>query len=631
MQRYGLALLAPVAFLLVASPARTHAQDGTPRAEMRAPPGTGLIAGQVIDGITSKPIPDAMVDLLPLVAPTSPTSTNGTPRLRVITDPTGRFYFADLPSGRYNLRANKAGYLVSNGSRRRPIGFTNSYPSTIDLGDAEKVLDWTLPLWKFGVIAGTVLDEAGDPAVGVEVRPLRRTFVSGRPRFTLVSSSIVATDDRGMFRIASLPPGDYAIYIPTTMTSFPASMMEDPAGGFLGGNQELMSTIREISILGSPTNQKIGDAVLLTLNRAPRPPAPANGRVATYSMTFHPAAPGAPPSEFLPVRAGEEQIVSLQLRLSPAVTVAGTLSGPAGPLPRTAVRLVSAALAGSAADADLETATGVTDDRGRFTLLGVPTGQYVLRVLTPPRAGNAPTPPSSSDHPVLWASETLTVGDTDITDLAIAARPALTVTGRLQVRRGANQPDARALAGLYVNFDARSGGSSGAIQTDQNGAFAAGVPGGRYSVRVETPEGWRLVAAEVDGRDASDQPIEISKDATLVFTLTDQRTQLSGTVRDARGQPDAFGLVGVFPARRDWWIADYPLTSWRMRATQLSARGDYLFADLPSGEYFVVSIPETIGEQWLNPANLETLSRTAVRVTIADGDARVQDLRAAVR
>jgi hypothetical protein len=67
--RHALALLAAVATLFVASLARPHAQDQ--RAEAPAPPGTGLIVGQVIDGITSRPIADAIVDLLPQVAPTS--------------------------------------------------------------------------------------------------------------------------------------------------------------------------------------------------------------------------------------------------------------------------------------------------------------------------------------------------------------------------------------------------------------------------------------------------------------------------------------------------------------------------------------------------------------------------------
>ena len=43
----------------------------------------------------------------------------------------------------------------------------------------------------------------------------------------------------------------------------------------------------------------------------------------------------------------------------------------------------------------------------------------------------------------------------------------------------------------------------------------------------------------------------------------------------------------------------------------------------------VASIQHALSERWADPAQLDVLSRTAVRVTVADGDNRTQDLRKA--
>src|SRR5436190_2182032 len=119
------------------------------------PPGAGLIVGQVVDGTTGRPIPEAVLDLAPFIPAgvTPPIVT--IPRVRVISDSSGRFYFADIPAGRYSVRATKAGYLDSRGSTRRPVGFGGGMPITIEIAENQKLLDWRIPLWKYGVISGT--------------------------------------------------------------------------------------------------------------------------------------------------------------------------------------------------------------------------------------------------------------------------------------------------------------------------------------------------------------------------------------------------------------------------------------------------------------------------------------------
>src|SRR6185295_7450139 len=104
---------------------------------------------------------------------------------------------------------------------------------------------------------GTVVDEIGEPAIGVEVRALRRVFASGRARYQ-ASGATGTTDDRGTFRMPSLQPGDYIVVVPSTSASIPAAYF---AQG-LPNSSEFSGVIRELSPLGSRRNQQIGDSVL---------------------------------------------------------------------------------------------------------------------------------------------------------------------------------------------------------------------------------------------------------------------------------------------------------------------------------------------------------------------------------
>src|SRR5262245_2821128 len=78
------------------------------------PMGTGLIFGQAVDAGSSRPVGGALVTL----------SLSGTTPLRALADGQGRFAFRDLPKGRYNLSATKAGYVDGAYGRMRPAGPT---------------------------------------------------------------------------------------------------------------------------------------------------------------------------------------------------------------------------------------------------------------------------------------------------------------------------------------------------------------------------------------------------------------------------------------------------------------------------------------------------------------------------
>ena len=76
----------------------------------------------------------------------------------------------------------------------------------------------------------------------------------------------------------------------------------------------------------------------------------------------------------------------------------------------------------------------MSDAAGRFTLLGVPPGEYVLR-----HANRFLSRAIQQGPPAYWVSQPVTVGADDIADLIVALRPALRVEGRVEFRGGSSR------------------------------------------------------------------------------------------------------------------------------------------------------------------------------------------------
>jgi len=230
--------------------AQVIATNGAPQG-----PRTGVVVGQVIDGISGEPIPEATVTLsMPAFLATLPT----TPRGRVIADADGRFFFTDLPAGEYYLGAIRDGYVTGQYGQRRATARGELLP----LKEGERRIDVVLRVWKYAVIGGTVLDEAGEPVVGVAVRALVRDVVAGHVKFGTESYNVPSTltDDRGVFRLSRVLPGTYAVVAPSMHTTVPLSVMNSWDANTL--RLELWRAgVYEVSPLGQPRTQQAGDGL----------------------------------------------------------------------------------------------------------------------------------------------------------------------------------------------------------------------------------------------------------------------------------------------------------------------------------------------------------------------------------
>ena len=84
-------------------------------------------------------------------------------------------------------------------------------------------------------IGGTVVDETGEPLVGLGVIALRRTMANGMARLT--SAMTANTDDRGAYRMPTLGPGDYLVAVTASLTTIPTSTADAYAQAMSSGRK----------------------------------------------------------------------------------------------------------------------------------------------------------------------------------------------------------------------------------------------------------------------------------------------------------------------------------------------------------------------------------------------------------
>lgn len=678
MSRRMSACTAALLGLIAADPAAQQPQQ-------QPPPATAFILGRIVDAATGAPLTAATVTIGPartvpggaLAAPPPVRMDAITGPTRVMTDDQGRFVFYGLPGGAFSITASKPGYMNGAYGRRMPVTPSPGAapPAPLVLAVGEQRSDVTVSLWKYGVIGGRVVDEHDEPMIGVQVRVLRRAFVAGRIRLSQ-TGNMPTTDDRGIYRIVTLEPGEYVAAVVWTQTTMPASVFDTYAAASRNG--ESLAFTRTLDASGGSVMRdgvRIGDLLLGQGSTAPgtglrtRLPAvapPAGGRLLVYPTVYHPGVATPFDASVLSVRAGEERLnVDFQLRPVPAIRVSGSLTGPDGPMSHTALELVGAGNDLLARDASFESATTVTDVSGAFTFLGVTSGEYTLRVQRVPERPQLPAPSSAMttviqtgtstissgggatvtrvperipDGPTLWASIPLAVGNSDITGVAVALRTGIRIGGRAQFDGVAKPPPPDRLETMTVTFEASDGRSTGtfAVTQARTARFDAEgqlhsyqLPPGSYILRGLTPPvGWTFASAMLDGRDISVEPLEITDGNVndVVIRFTDRPSQLSGTVSTEPGANDTELMVVVFPIDARGWT-NYGLTPRRLQSSNQDAGAPFTFTGLPDSEYYVAAIRQDAVRDWRDPAFLKKLAPLATRVKVAEGQKTTAALR----
>jgi len=190
-------------------------------AQTAAPQGHSTIHGRAIYQDTERPVRRAPVVLI--------SDEDSSQSRTTVTDGRGEFSFKNLPAGRYHVIVNSTGYL--NGF---PQIDSNKRKATDVTVDGTSSAETVVSAERGGVITGKITYPDGEPAVGAQVN----VFMKEGKRWSHATfvSSCAQTDDRGIYRIYPLQPGEYVLSVIEQ-----SLVIEDREGGTMQtvGNKSL--------------------------------------------------------------------------------------------------------------------------------------------------------------------------------------------------------------------------------------------------------------------------------------------------------------------------------------------------------------------------------------------------------
>jgi hypothetical protein len=535
-----------------------------PRDNAQVATGTAKITGRVVSSDTGAPIRRALINI---------NSRDANFNRAVATDGEGRYELASLPAGRYRLTVNKAGFVTLEYGQARP--FEAGKPLDLTAGQVLDKIDFSLP--RGSAITGRITDEFGDPVTDAQVQAFRYQFVNGE-RQLVDAGRMAQTDDLGAYRIFGLMPGDYIVR---------ASM------------------------------------------RSNLPPGPRNAETdpTGYPGTYFPGVSDVSQAQTVTATIGQE-VSSIAFSLVPArlSRVSGTVMGSDGrPLAGAMVMLRPRGAEGLGPLRMNIANLGNNQVRGdgTFQMMNVPPGEYVLDVQQRPM--NVRNVQDINLAQLEFASMPLSVSGGDIENLAIATTPGVTVSGRVVYQgQGAPKPTLQIMAappsgtgpavGALINARVL-----GAGRVNNDGTFELRGLAGPQMIRVQgVPVGWALKSITLEGADITDTGYDFrpgNNMTGLVITLTDRLTDVTGSVRDARGQPVTDYVLVAFSEDPKLWVPQ----SRFVQTTRPNQNGTFSLKGLSPGRYLAAVVPSLeIGLQ-NDPAVLAQLRAQAQSFTLAEG------------
>lgn len=158
-------------------------------------PGQGaVIAGNIFDMATSKPLADAKITIE--LAKADKSARQGIEYETVVTaqsDAEGRFKIEKVPPGTCRVSVSAQGYALRQVGYKRLVA--NGYLAFDDIELARQA-----------TVSGSVTDDAGKPIPEVLVRLYDTMSINGQS-YRLLGSAEATTDAKGLFKIAGVPEG----------------------------------------------------------------------------------------------------------------------------------------------------------------------------------------------------------------------------------------------------------------------------------------------------------------------------------------------------------------------------------------------------------------------------------------
>jgi hypothetical protein len=403
---------------------------------------------------------------------------------------------------------------------------------------------------------------------GVSVQLLQVRYQAGRRRLVTAGGAARVTDDLGRFRTYGIAPGQYIV------------------------------------------SATVGDA--------------SSADLPGYTRSYYPGTTNAGEAQFVSIGVSQDMSgIELSMARTRTALVSGTLLDAAGqPTMGGSLKLMPSQRSNAAAAVPV--GARITPD-GRFEFGNVAPGQYVIQADRGRK--NATTEGEFGTLPVA-------VDGADLTNLVLQMSAGSSISGsvRFDSYQGSQIPKPGAIDIRPTPVDPD--------QSPANPAFAAihddwtfevsGVNGPRRLQVPRTPAEWTLKEVRVRGIDVTDRPLAFGRAnqslADVEVVLTDQITEVTGTIVDDQRRPAPNAHVVVFVTDRDRWYS----ASRFLRIAKAGTDGAIAIKGLPPGSYYATTVgrlPADGDDAWQDPAYLETLVGRATAFALGTGQKQVLTLK----
>jgi hypothetical protein len=178
--------------------------------------------------------------------------------------------------------------------------------------------------------------------------------------------------------------------------------------------------------------------------------------------------------------------------------------------------------------------------------------------------------------------------------------------------------------------------STATVGADGSFTFSNVTPGRYLLAAASAPSAvavpgttWQIQSAMVGGVDAVDAPFEVKAGQNIdnvVLSFTDTTGEISGTLSDATGKPTSDFSVIVFSTNKAFWI---PRSRRLKQPVRAGTDGKFKVTGLAAGDYYLAALTDFEPADVTNPVFLEQLQVSAIKVTLADGEKKTQDVKLA--
>jgi protocatechuate 3,4-dioxygenase beta subunit len=456
----------------------------------------------------------------------------------------------------------------------RKTGFAGSRAAfgssarTLKLGAGESLTDLRYSLLPQAIVSGRVVDDEGEPVQGVTVLLARSHYRRGSAR--MLPGGQAQTNDRGEYRIVNVLPGKYYIQ---------ASIQRMMMGG------------------GAP----------------PVPSETAGAPRTAFVSTYYPSATEMAQATRIEAQAGLERSgQDITLRKEKVVKVSGkVLDADGAPAKQTFVSL--------AVTEGLMRYSGVgsaVDEKGIFTLNNVRPGQYTVMAY------------NLLDSQSNQAAQTpLTVGDCDVTNVALQLLPGLEAKG-LIVLEGSDRKDFD-FSSFFLGVEAADSSPFGGSGTEakSDGTFTIPqISPGRYTLSVHPDAGEGYVQSiQVGGEDVFGKEVDgaaLASGGLRVVVRLDS-AKVTGTVeipedRKANLRSPTIVFVPAGPRLR---------SASQFSIAPLDQTNSFELKNLRPGDYLAFAFEEYDYTSLDDPEVLAALESMAAKVSLARGESKALTLK----